>query len=156
MTAPEPSWRANILAAVDSALHDVDALRARLKALRDDIEGADAINIPRQGRWTETMFVQLWERVSHLEGVRTLFELTGSQPGSAITFTDLINASGLDEQQQRNEHARMSRISAELFGSKVWPIENWQGQPTTRGGREEMRYRMPMAAGRWWRHTPSR
>lgn len=155
MTDTQLTQQAATLSAIDQALHDLDGVRGRLTALRDDIEGADAINIPRQGRWTETMFVQLWERVNHLPGVRALFELTGSSPGTAFTFTEVLVRSGLDERQQGNEHARMSRVSSELFGSKTWPIENWQGPPTAQGGKDEMRYRMPMTVGTWWRHVNS-
>lgn len=153
MADTQLTQQAATLSAIDQALRDLDGVRGRLTALRDDIEGTDAINIPRQGRWTETMFVQLWERVSHLPGVRALFELTGSSPGTAFTFTEVLDRSGLDERQQGNEHARMSRVSSELFGSKRWPIENWQGTPTSQGGKDEMRYRMPTTVGTWWRHV---
>jgi hypothetical protein len=61
-----------------------------------------------------------------------------------IRFTDLIARSGLDPQQQRNEHGRLSRVATDLFGEKRWPIENWQG-------RAEMLYRMGGTVAAWWR-----
>lgn len=62
-----------------------------------------------------------------------------------MTFSELIAYSGLDAKRQANEHARMSRIAPGLFGSKRWPIENWQGSAG------EMCYRMTGEIAVWWR-----
>lgn len=50
--------------------------------------------------------------------------LASTGPGHTVTFTKLIAYSGLDLRQQANEHGRRSRIAAELFCEKRWPIEN--------------------------------
>lgn len=86
----------------------------------------------------------------HLPGVRALFEVTASHPNDAVTFSRVIAKSGLKDIQQRNEHARLSRISAELFCHKQWPIEAWQGSPKPGNGTAEMLYRMDRTVGNWW------
>ena len=132
------------------AIKDAENLRDRLEGLLADLDGGEAVQVPRQGRWTRQMLADMWRQVAHLSGIRALFEVTSEQPGESITFSTLIERSGLTEQQQRNEHARMSLVSAKLFNRKTWPIENWQG-PRTPTGREEMLYRLDPTIAGWWR-----
>jgi hypothetical protein len=133
------------------AITDLDTLGNRLKAILADIDGAVAsIQIPRQGRWTPEMLAALWPKVSHLDGVCALFEITAERPNETVTFTELVARSGLSDQQQRNEHARLSRVSADLFGQKTWPIENWQGNAPADGGKAETIYRMGSTVAAWW------
>lgn len=80
-----------------------------------------------------------------------LFEACASRPDEMVRYRDVLAASGLDAVQQKNEHARLSRITGELFGDKRWPIENWQGSPVEAGGPAEMVYRMPATIASWWR-----
>lgn len=140
----------DIRATVKAALGDVDALRRRLSDLLSDLEGTEAVQIPRQGRWTKPDVEALWEKVHHLPGVCALFEVTAEHPNEAVKFTAVLARSGLDEVQQRNEHARMSRVTSELFGEKRWPIENWQGSTDATSGRAEMLYRMGATVAAWW------
>ena len=136
---------------VTAALEDLDSVRSRLVDLLADMDrSADSIQVPRQGRWTREMVATLWENVRHLNGVRALFEVTAENPNTAVTFTDVLARSGLSEQQQRNEHSRLSRVAAELFGEKRWPIENWQGSTPRSGGKAEMLYRMSGTVAAWW------
>jgi hypothetical protein len=87
----------------------------------------------------------------HLSGVRALFEITAAHPNEVVTFTALLTHSGLDAQQQRNEHARISRISAKMFGVKKWPIEYWQSSTLNEAGKAEMLYRMGGTVAEWYR-----
>ncbi|MCE6999873.1 hypothetical protein LZG04_34425 [Saccharothrix sp. S26] len=136
---------------VTAALEDVERIRTRLHDLLTDLDqSVDAVHLGRQGRWTPEMLAALWENVRHLKGVRALFEITSEHPDQPVTFTALIARSGLPEQQQRNEHARMSRVAADLFGEKRWPIENWQGATPPTGGKAEMMYRMHHTVAAWW------
>lgn len=136
---------------VVGALADVTALREKLTGLLADIDGtAASVNIPRQGRWTREQVGLLWGKAKHLAGVRALFEVTAGKPGEKVTFTEVLQRSRLDERQQRNEHARLSRIAAELFGAKRWPIENWQSSYDGDKGKAEMIYRMDAQVADWW------
>ncbi|WUD70229.1 hypothetical protein OG937_46225 [Streptomyces sp. NBC_00510] len=138
-------------AAVVDALADVAAAQEKLTGLLADIDGTEAaVNVPRQGRWTGEQVELLWGKVKHLAGVRALFEATAAKPGDTVTFAELLNRSGLDEQQQRNEHARLSRIAADLFGEKRWPIENWQGGYDGDTGKAQMIYRIDAQVAEWW------
>ncbi|HEY4453776.1 MAG TPA: hypothetical protein VGN81_05635, partial [Pseudonocardiaceae bacterium] len=124
---------------VVQAISDAKALENLLVGVLADIDGeGDAIQVPRQGRWTAEMTKALYDRASHLVGVRALFEITAEHPNEAVTFTELIRRSGLDERRQRNEHARLSRIAAELFGEKRWPLEAWQSGTPNADGKSEM------------------
>ena len=143
-------------AAVVGALADVEAVKTKLTGLLDDIDGtAFSVNIPRQGLWTREQVGLLWGRIRHLTGVRALFEVTVERAGVTVTFTEVLERSGLNERQQRNEHARLSRVAAELFGEKRWPIENWQGSYNDDSGKSEMLYRMDPQVADWWRSLTS-
>jgi len=142
----------NVRMVLMQTIKDLDIMRARLQGLLLD-SGASVL-VPRQGSWTQQEVIDLWNRVSHLAGIRALFEVTSERAGESVAFSEVLERSGLTERQQRNEHARMSRLAAELFGEKRWPIENWQGPPQTTTGREEMLYRMHPDIAAWWRgHT---
>lgn len=131
--------------AVVQAIADAEALVDRLKGTLAMIDGEATVDLGRQGTWTKGEVATLWEKSQHLPGVRALFEVTANHAGERVTFSELIAYSGLDAKQQANEHARMSRIAAELFGGKRWPVENWQGSAG------EMIYRMTSEIAVWWR-----
>lgn len=137
-------------AAVTHAIADLEVMKQRFGHLLAQLDGA-AVQVRRQGLWTRPMLEQLWSAVRHLDGIRALFELTAATPGQPITFSRVIARSGLAERRQRNEHARMSRVSAELFGATRWPIEAWQGPPHGPEGKAEMLYLMDETVAIWWR-----
>lgn len=139
----------NVRMVLLQTIKDLEIMRARLEVLL--LDSGDSVLVPRQGRWTQQEVVDLWSRVSHLTGIRALFEVTSERAGESVTFSEVLERSGLTERQQRNEHARMSRLAAELFGAKRWPIENWQGPPQTTTGREEMLYRIHPTIATWWK-----
>ena len=133
---------------LNAMLTQAEGLVQDLRTLRDELDD-DAVQIPRQGRWTRLMLAQTWDRVHELSGVRALFELTASRPGQVVTYNEVLQRSGLSTKQQGNEHARLSRVTAEMFGEKRWPIENWQGSPGPNGA--EMQYRMSATIAEWFR-----
>lgn len=133
-------------ASITAAITDTRALLAQLERSLAIIDGEATIKLGRQGTWSKGQVNALWQECKHLPGIRALFEATASRPAETVTFTEVLAHSGLEGRQQANEHARMSRVAAELFGAKRWPIENWQG-----GGSGEMLYRMPEQIAVWWR-----
>jgi hypothetical protein len=137
-----------IRATVDDLIEQGRAFVRDLEQLRSALD-AEAIQVPRQGTWTRLMLAQTWERVHGLPGVCALFEITASRPGEVVTYSELLAHSGLDSKQQGNEHARLSRVTAELFGEKRWPIENWQGGKGP-SNTAEMLYRMPPTIAAWF------
>ncbi|MFF2790190.1 hypothetical protein ACFVT6_26130 [Streptomyces sp. NPDC058049] len=138
-------------AAVVAALADVESLHAKLNGLLAGIDGTDVVDLGRQGLWTKAQVTLLWDRVNHLPGVRALFEATAERPDEKITFTEILQRSGLQERQQSNEHAALSRISTQLFKEKRWPIENSQGVSDGTTGKAEMLYWMDSRIAEWWR-----
>ncbi|GAB2460199.1 hypothetical protein GCM10027162_64530 [Streptomyces incanus] len=139
-------------AAVVAALADVESLHTKLNSLLADIDGTDVVvDLGRQGLWTKAQVSLLWSRVNHLPGVRALFEVTAERPDEKITFTEVIQRSGLQERQQSNEHAALSRISSHLFKEKRWPIDNSQGGSDSTTGKAEMLYWMDSRVAEWWR-----
>lgn len=128
---------------VERRLDEIERLTHELRELLRS--GEDVVVVHGQGTWRADMLALLWPRVAHLQGVRALFELCAARSPEDVTFAQLVARSGLSERAQANEHARLSRVTGELFTKKTWPIENWQD---TRDGM--MRYRMdPVIAG-WW------
>jgi AMMECR1 domain-containing protein len=143
---------ANLRTAVVAALADVESLSVKLTGLLAELDGTDtAIDLGRQGLWTKAQIALLWGKVNHLPGVRALFEATAARPDEKVTFTELLERSGLPERQQSNEHAALSRISAQLFKEKRWPIENIQGGSDSATGKAEMLYWMDRRVAEWWR-----
>jgi hypothetical protein len=139
-------------AAVVAALADVESLNTKLHGLLGEIDGTDtAVDLGRQGLWTKAQVALLWSKTNHLPGVRALFEATAERPGEKVTFTEILQRSGLPERQQSNEHAAFSRISAQLFKEKRWPIENSQGSSDSTTGKSEMLYWMDNRIATWWR-----
>ncbi|MER5664374.1 hypothetical protein [Streptomyces mirabilis] len=146
--------QATLRTAVVAALADVESLNAKLNGLLAEIDGTDtAIDLGRQGLWTKAQVALLWGKVNHLPGVRALFEVTAERPGEKLTFTEILERSGLPERQQSNEHAALSRISAQLFKEKRWPIENTQGGSDSATGKAEMLYWMDSRVAAWWREA---
>lgn len=140
---------ASLRTGLQQAIKDNRTTLSNLEAMLADLDGAEAVDVERQGRWTEAMFRQLWDGVSHLPGVVALFEELAAHPGEDVSLDAVRARSGLDEKQQRNEHARMSRVSAALFGAKRWPFQAWQG-PANAGGKAGMIYRMDPTVAGWW------
>ncbi|MGV9248046.1 hypothetical protein [Streptomyces sp. NPDC003710] len=143
---------ATLRAAVVAALADNESLNAKLNGLLAEIDGTDtAVDLGRQGLWTKAQVELLWHKVNHLPGVRALFEATAERPDEKVTFTEILERSKLPERQQSNEHAALSRISAQLFKEKRWPIENSQGGSDSTTGKAEMLYWMDSRVAAWWR-----
>ncbi|MEU5524779.1 hypothetical protein ABZ759_30005 [Streptomyces sp. NPDC047860] len=143
---------ATLRAAVVAALADTESLNAKLNGVLAEIDGTDtAVDLGRQGLWTKTQVELLWHKVNHLPGVRALFEATAERPDEKVTFTEILERSKLPERQQSNEHAALSRISAQLFNEKRWPIENSQGGSDSTTGKAEMLYWMDSRVAAWWR-----
>ena len=123
-------------------LDQIEELTTELRALL--ASDRESISVHGQGIWRRDMLEVLWPRVRHLTGVRALFALTAERAPAVVTYSELLQRSGLPDRQQANEHARLSRVARELFGKKVWPLEAWQD---SRDGL--MHYRMDVTMARW-------
>ena len=133
-----------------AVLRRIDAMEQLLRDLRNDVLADDSfdeesVEIPRQGTWQRSKLATLRPRIEHLPGVIALFDITSERAPQQVTYADVIARSGLTDRAQRNDHARLSWVTKELFGAKTWPLE-WQ-----QAADGEMRYRMPAAVARWWR-----
>jgi len=73
---------------LNGMLSQAEDLANALRTLRDELDD-DAVQVPRQGRWTRLMLAQTWDRVHELPGIRALFEMTASRPGQVVTATVL-------------------------------------------------------------------
>ncbi|MFD8767137.1 hypothetical protein ACFV03_51045 [Streptomyces mirabilis] len=141
-----------VRSAVVAALADLESSKTKLMGVLAEIDGTDtAIDLGRQGLWTKAQVALLWSRANHLPGVRALFEATAERPNEKLTFSEILQRSGLAERQQSNEHAALSRISGQLFNEKRWPIENSQGGTDSATGKAEMLYWMDSRVAAWWR-----
>lgn len=144
-------------AAVMDLIEGLDTLREQATVLLQEIDGTrTSVDLGRQGIWTMEQVEAFWEGVKHLPGACAMLEITAEEPGQQVTFRRLTERSGLSDEQQRNEHARMSRVSAKLFGAKRWPIENWQSSSINASGKAEMIYKMNPTIARWWREIVDR
>lgn len=135
---------------VASLLDEVEAMTTRLRPVLSELDSTDAIQVPRQGSWTKALIDRLWGHVDHLPGVRALFEATAARPNEVVSFDQILQRSGLSKRQQRNEHARLSRVASELFREKRGPIQNRQGPVRETTGRAEMLYLIGGTVAGWW------
>jgi hypothetical protein len=135
---------------VHTVLRRIDAMEQLLHDLRADVLKTEATTeeiaqVPGQGAWRRQMLVDLLPQVEHLRGVVTLLDLTAEKAPEAVAYQDVLERSGLSEQQQRNEHARLTKLATALFGRRTWPVQAWQ-----QASDGVMRYRMPTKVAEWW------
>lgn len=124
----------------------IDDLTLMLAKWREEIiSEEDSVEVPGQSLWRPSMIEQLRPIIMHLKGVVALLDATSENPETAVTYQQVLSRSGLSDTQQRNEHARLTRISLELFGVRTWPIEAWQDASDG-----VMRYRASGLVAKWW------
>jgi hypothetical protein len=144
---------AAIRSAVVEAVASLDVLRGRFTDLLAALDGQDdGIQVPGQGRWTKDRVAALWEGVHHLQGARALFEVTAAHANEAVSFEQVRSASGLTAQEQRNHHARITRVAAKVCGETRWPIQSWQSAAGP-DGKVDTHYRMGATVAEWWREA---
>lgn len=145
----EPAVLGTIRTALSDAVADLEGLRRRLGRLQELLDGNEVVDLGPLGLWTKTDAFRLWDRSTHLSGVRAHFQVLAEKAAEWVGFSDVTERSGLSGQQQMTENARLSRVSRDLFAEKRLPFESRQGtHPVTR--REEMLYRMPADIAAWW------
>lgn len=139
----------------DSPLREViSLLEQAVKQLRRVVvDDTTRVLVSGQGHWTQGMFADVARAVRHLPGVVALFDLTAERSDAVaeptrVSFSEVTARSGLDEAEQRTNHARLSRVSRRILGSTSWPVESWQDHVSG-----EMQYRMPPAIAAWWREV---
>ena len=130
---------ATVRKALDNIRAELDAIE---RALDDD---RPPMQVPGQGQWRFSMLETLLQHVEHLPGVMHMLDLAAERSPDAITIDEVRAASRLDRRQQANEHARLSRVTKELFGKTTWPVQAWQ---EARDGK--MHYRMGTTVAEWW------
>jgi len=91
------------------------------------------------------MLEALYPHIEHLAGALALLDVTAEHAPHAVTYQEVLNRSGLPDQEQRNDHTRLSWATKQLWGHKMWPLE-WQ-----QAANGELRYRMPTKIAHWWR-----
>jgi hypothetical protein len=131
-------------------LRRIDAMEQMLRDLRNDVlagEEADGevVDLGRQGTWRFGMLAELLPHIEHLPGVMALLDLTAERSPEVVTFSEVLERSGLPEKQQSGDHSRLSWAARRLFDRKTWPLDCWQA------ANGEMHYRMPTAIAGWWR-----
>jgi hypothetical protein len=131
-------------------LRRIDALEQMLHDLRNDVladeeAGGEAVDLGRQGTWRFGMLSELLPHIEHLSGVTALLDLTAERSPEVVTFSEVLERSGLSEKQQGGDHSRLSWATRRLFGAKAWPLECWQAADGA------MHYRMPTTIAGWWR-----
>jgi hypothetical protein len=135
----------------DAVLRRIDELVRKLGELRNEVLAVDgpaeeAVTVSeRQGAWKRSDLEALFLLIEHLPGALALLDVTAEHAPHAATYEEVLHRSGLSDQEQRNDHTRLSWATKKLFrGGKRWPLD-WQ-----QAANGEMRYRMPTKVSRWW------
>jgi hypothetical protein len=110
----------------------------------------EAIEVPGQPVYTESMVRRLVDDVSHLPAVISLFRLVSDRPGEVVTFEDVVEASGLAVGMARGQMSALSRRVQSAVGVKGWPIE-WSWAPDG-----TIRYRADPRIAQWLRSALER
>jgi hypothetical protein len=61
-----------------------------------------------------------------------------------VSYDDIKRRSGLNDRQQRNDHAALTRTVTKVFGRRTWPV-SWR---QTSDGTTQ--YWMPTRMAAWW------
>jgi hypothetical protein len=136
----------------DAILRSIDELDQKLRELRnhvlaDDSPAEEAVTVSeRQGEWKRSDLEGLYPLIERLPGALALLDVTAEHAPHAVTYQEVLHRSGLSDQEQRNDHTRLSWATKRLFfpGGKRWPLD-WQ-----QAANGEMRYWMPAKVARWW------
>ena len=121
-----------ILMDKDAALRRIGAIEQMLCDLRNDIAADDGpaeegVTVSeRQGVWKRSDLEALLPLIEHLPGALALLDVTAEHAPHAVTYRDVLDRSGLSDQEQRNDHTRLSWATKKLFPEgKRWPLD-WQ------------------------------
>lgn len=144
----------------DAALRRIGAIEQMLCDLRNDIGSDDSpaeegvMVSERQGVWKRSDLEALLPRIEHLPGALALLDVTAERAPHAVTYRELLDRSGLSDQEQRNDHTRLSWATKQIFPEgKRWPLDWQQGTAMSPG---EMQYRMPTKVAHWWQDIRQR
>lgn len=128
---------------LEQLLHDL-----RNEVLAEDGPTEETVKVSeRQGTWKRSDLEALYPLIEHLPGALALLDVTAEHSPQPVTYQEVLRRSGLPDQQQRNDHTRLSWATKKLFidGGKRWPLD-WQ-----QAANGEMRYRMSAKIAQWWK-----
>lgn len=108
----------------------------------------EAVDVPRQARWTRRMIEQLKKAVTRYPGAFAVLDAAAALPDEPVRLDTVAQDSGIPVRQIAAELGAMSKLARRLFGGrKIWPMEVWQGPDNI------SRYRMPRRVAEWWRES---
>lgn len=130
----------------ERAVQRISEVEELLRTIREDLLSTEeSAEVMGQGLWRQSMLSTIYPHVSSSPGVIALFDEAADHPGEVVSYVTVLERSGLSDQEQRNAHAGLSRLSRKLLGRKTWPVSAWQ-----EASDGVMRYRMPAIVAAWW------
>jgi hypothetical protein len=124
----------------------IEEIEGTLRRLREDLLSTDeSVDVLGQGAWRRSMLTALYPHLSNSPGVLALLDEAADHPEEVVSYVAVRNRSGLTDQEQRNEHASLSRLTSRVLGRKIWPLSAWQDPADG-----IMRYRMSSVVAKWW------
>lgn len=125
------------------------------------------VSVPGQGIWNaemmEVLFTKVFGPAIDLPGdeypadndvqigIRALLDATADKAGEWVSFSQIMERSGLSQGTQRFAHIDLSRIVKAAFTRNTWPVEAKQESKRADKPTAEMIYRMPPQVAQWWR-----
>jgi hypothetical protein len=124
----------------------IEEIEGALRRLREDLLSTDeSVDVLGQGAWRRSMLIALYPHLSNSPGVLALLDEAADHPEEVVSYVAVRNRSGLTDQEQRNEHASLSRLTSRVLGRKIWPLSAWQDPADG-----IMCYRMSSVVAKWW------
>jgi hypothetical protein len=121
-------------------------LRAgRPASLSQDDMTETAINVNKQGTWTEAMVDRLVPQITY-KAAMALIDECAQHAGEWITKTDVETKLSITPYQLRNELGAFSKLTKKVFNmtTPIWPME-WRKTAGT------YYYRMSPTIAAWWK-----
>jgi len=133
-------------------MEQLDLLKTKVQSMVDRIDAPkDIVTVPRQGPWDRDSFGILVAHIRHLAGIMALFSLCAEKPGETVYMSDILERSGLEAPEQRQQHMQYGKICKIVVGKNYWPVEAWQSGRRPETGVAEMAYRMDSTIAAWFR-----
>lgn len=108
-------------------------------------EGEAVVKVAGEGNWTRSDLVRLKREVTPYKGAMGLLDLTARRADQEVRYTEVKGDLGLPDMQIRSDLGAMTKITTIMFGSRRWPVRNWQASDGI------MTYMMPGEIAEWWR-----
>ena len=108
------------------------------------VDPGEVVKVPGEGDWTKAELERFKAEVKPYKGAMGMLQLTARRAGQEVRYPEVVTDAGVPERQVRSDLGAMTKITTIMFGSRRWPVRNWQASDGI------MTYVMPDEIAKWW------